>query len=49
MNFWIVAGLLAVGYAAAWFTKDWVVSFFVGTETQIRAFEDKIKALKAKF
>lgn len=48
MNFFIVSGLLAAGYAACWFTKDWATGLLVGAETQIRAMEDKIKALKAK-
>lgn len=46
MNFWIVAASIVAGYAACWFTKDWVTGLVVGVETQVRAFEDKIKALK---
>lgn len=48
MSFWTVAASIVAGFVACWFTKDWVASFLISTETQIRAFEDKIKALKAK-
>jgi hypothetical protein len=48
MNLGVGIGLFVGGYVACWFTRDWLTSVFVGAETQIRAFEDKIKALKAK-
>ena len=39
---------LIVGGAAVWLLKDKIATFVTGAETQIRALEDKIKALKAK-
>lgn len=51
MSFWIGLGLFALfagGYAASIFTWEKVHTWFVGVETKVRAFEDKIKALKEK-
>lgn len=36
------------GFFACWFGKDWIKVTVNGIETEVRAFEDKIKALKAK-
>ena len=48
MIFWL--GLIAfiVGYAVSAFTWEHIHTRIVGVETKVRAFEDKIKALKAK-
>lgn len=49
MGYLALAGFaFAGGYAAAVFTWDKVKVWFVGVETQVRALEDKIKALKEK-
>lgn len=48
MTFALVGIAFAGGYAASVFTWDKVKVWVVGVETQVRALEGKIKALKAK-
>ena len=38
----------AGGFAACWFGKDKIKLWVNGVETEVRALEDKIKALRAK-
>lgn len=40
--------VFAAGFAACWFGKDWLTSFYKSTEDKIGALEDKVRALKAK-
>jgi hypothetical protein len=48
MTFVLICGAFAGGYATAIFTWEKVSTWFVGAETKIRAFEDKIKSLRGK-
>lgn len=48
MTIALIVLAFAGGYAASVFTWEKVKVWVVGVETQVRALEDKIKALKAK-
>lgn len=45
----LVASLAFIaGGAAVWFGKDWMTSFYKSAEDRIGAYEDKIRAIRAK-
>ncbi len=46
MEWFVDAVVFAGGYAACWYTKDWLAKAYMGTETFIQSLEAKAAALK---